>query len=81
MPTARTSFSTGRRIVRRGQTVAADDPVLKGREHLFRPSVEQATAAPGEQRDLVRCDVAGCTYSGTARGLKIHTGQAHKDDG
>ncbi len=41
------------RVVKGGQLVAADDPVVKGREHLFAPVedvVEQATAAPGELR-------------------------------
>lgn len=49
-----------------GQAYDSKDPVVKGREHLFesdndgedtprrgrRPKVEQATAAPGEHRDL-----------------------------
>jgi len=55
------SFATtenGRpRVVRKGTAVVANDPVVKGREKLFdaaedavRAPVEQATAAPGEQR-------------------------------
>ncbi len=39
--------------VKAGQTVAADDPVVKGREHLFRPVeevIEATTANPGELR-------------------------------
>lgn len=45
-----------------GQTlVRADDPIVKGREDMFEPlvvgylgggPVEQATAAPGEKRDI-----------------------------
>ncbi|KFU81011.1 hypothetical protein SAMN04489729_4814 [Amycolatopsis lurida] len=40
-------------IVKKGQTVAADDRVVKGREELFAPledTVEMLTRAPGEQR-------------------------------
>jgi len=52
------------RVVRAGDLVEDNDPVLQGRAHLFenvethvaqnqpRPPVESATAAPGEQRDL-----------------------------
>lgn len=57
----RRSFSVGRRTYRQGRIVDPDDPVVKGREHLFvdldeeaaaaRP-VEQATAAPGERREV-----------------------------
>jgi hypothetical protein len=45
--------------VREGDLVRAGHPLLKGREGLFKPAegyvrfdVEQATAAPGEMRDL-----------------------------
>lgn len=58
-----TTFRHGDRRVYlvEGQTlVRSDDPVVKGREAMFRPlnlgylggPVEQATAAPGEKRDL-----------------------------
>ncbi|MFE7236091.1 hypothetical protein ACFVAF_36865 [Streptomyces sp. NPDC057596] len=50
------------RVVRAGQLVEDDDPIVTGREASFesvdahlaarRPRVEQATAAPGEQRNL-----------------------------
>jgi hypothetical protein len=50
--------------MRPGQLVADDDPVIKGREHLFEdvdafmerqtPRVEQATAEPGARRSLTR---------------------------
>ncbi|MFB6943192.1 hypothetical protein ACFWGL_17140 [Streptomyces sp. NPDC060286] len=50
------------RVVRAGQLVEDDDPIVTGREASFesvdahlaarRPRVEQATAAPGEPRDL-----------------------------
>ena len=40
--------------LRRGDTVLSNDPVVKGREHLFtlkpEETVERATAAPGEKR-------------------------------
>lgn len=42
--------------VKKGQLFRADHPILKRREHLFKPTdmvrseVEQATAAPGEKR-------------------------------
>ncbi|UUV29137.1 hypothetical protein NQK81_30745 [Amycolatopsis roodepoortensis] len=44
-------------IVKKGQTVAADDRVVKGREELFAPledTVEMLTRAPGEQRFSVQ---------------------------
>lgn len=51
------SFSVGRRHVAKGQLVAADDPIVKGRESLFR-SVESATApAPQRRRARVRATV------------------------
>ncbi|NUT53686.1 MAG: hypothetical protein HOV94_41315 [Saccharothrix sp.] len=40
-------------VVKSGQTVAADDRVVKGRADLFEPlddHIEQATRAPGERR-------------------------------
>jgi len=43
-------------VITKDQTrVRAGHPILKGREHLFRPidahyEIEQATAAPGERR-------------------------------
>lgn len=48
------------RAFRKGQVVRSDDPVVKGRERFFEPAedklgivpVEQATAAPGEVRDV-----------------------------
>lgn len=54
---ARVSFHAGTRFVRRGQLVRSDDDVVKGREHLFADvneglGIEQATAAPGEVRDV-----------------------------
>lgn len=58
--------------------------VVKGREHLLEPAedaaerVEQATSGPGESRAVSHpCPVEGCDYSGSKRGLKIHTGQVH----
>lgn len=64
MPVARTSFSVDRRVIRAGTHVAPDDPVLDGREHLFTSDgVEQATAAPGEKRNVSRT-CAGTTASG-----------------
>lgn len=43
------------RVVKAGEILDADDPVVKGREALFDPLadvVEQATASPGEKRVL-----------------------------
>ncbi|MYU24757.1 hypothetical protein [Streptomyces sp. SID8352] len=50
------------RVVKTGQLVPDDDPIVKGRETSFesvdahlaarRPRVEQATADPGQPRDL-----------------------------
>ncbi|CAL9302782.1 MULTISPECIES: hypothetical protein [Streptomyces] len=50
------------RVVKTGQLVSDDDPIVTGREANFesvddhlagrRPRVEQATADPGEPRDL-----------------------------
>lgn len=46
------------RRISKGQIFRADDPIVKGREHLFRlldvPDVEQATAAPGEKRTVTK---------------------------
>ncbi|CAL9665061.1 hypothetical protein SUDANB145_07119 (plasmid) [Streptomyces sp. enrichment culture] len=51
----------GPRVVKAGQIVADDDPVVKGREDAFesvdahlarRPRTEQATAGPGEVRTV-----------------------------
>lgn len=49
------TFAFRDRVVSKGDVVASDDPILEGRESLFRlvpppPDVEQATAAPGERR-------------------------------
>lgn len=41
-----------KRRVSRGDVLASNDPVVKGRKNLFEPIVEQATAAPGEQRGV-----------------------------
>ncbi|MGY6501640.1 MAG: hypothetical protein ACXIVQ_12230 [Acidimicrobiales bacterium] len=56
---ARRSFSVGSRIIARGRIVAADDPIVAGRGHLFEPvdarlerEVERATAQPGERRHV-----------------------------
>lgn len=83
MPTPRETFRSGRLYVA-GIEVAADDPAVLRHPHLF-DGVEQATAAPGEKRDVappsakVTCDVDGCDYEGTSRGLSIHTGRSHGD--
>ena len=46
-------FFWGQRFVAVGEVVSPDDPVVKDREHLFKPiEVEQATAAPGETRNV-----------------------------
>ncbi|MFI7394016.1 hypothetical protein [Streptomyces tendae] len=57
------AYENGRpRVVKTGQLVPDDDPIVKGREASFesvdahlaarRPRVEQATADPGQPRDL-----------------------------
>ena len=55
---ARETFFVGNAKVTKGQLVNDNDPILKGKAHLFEPidgdiavpMVEQATAAPGERR-------------------------------
>ncbi|MFB7597256.1 hypothetical protein [Streptomyces sp. NPDC056160] len=57
------------RVVRAGQLLDDDDPIVQGREASFesvdahlaarRPQVEQATADPGEQRSLSTPSPAG----------------------
>lgn len=71
-------LAAGRRMVRAGDIVQADDPVVAGRDRLFVP-VEQATAAPGEVRTTVHvCDVCGKETASRA-GLGAHM-RVHKDD-
>lgn len=50
------------RAVKPGDLVDATDPVVKGREHLFESPeghVEQATAAPGELRNVTVLQAEG----------------------
>lgn len=45
------------RLVSEGDLLPVDDPVMKGRAHLFvdlEEGVEQATASPGEKRSVRR---------------------------
>lgn len=55
---ATTTFGWGQRIVREGDIVSSDDPVARRNAGLFQPitapTVEQATAAPGERRAVTR---------------------------
>lgn len=55
---ARSTFFWGQRVVNAGEIVSSDDPVAKHAPELFEPIVapvvEQATAAPGERRNLTR---------------------------
>lgn len=47
--------AAGRRTrlkIREGKVYRSDDPAVRDFGHLFRPVVEQATAAPGEKRSL-----------------------------
>ncbi len=47
------AFFVGQRFVHPEMIVSSYDPVVKGRESLFQPiEVEQATAAPGEKRNV-----------------------------
>lgn len=41
----------GRARINKGSLYRSDDPIVQGREHLFRV-VEQATAEPGEKRSI-----------------------------
>lgn len=52
----RSFLAPGRRLVREGAIVRSDDPITNGRAELFEPvtAVEQATAAPGERRNVRR---------------------------
>lgn len=48
-----TMFLPGRRLIAAGDIITSKDPALKGREMLFeRVGVEQATAEPGELRNV-----------------------------
>lgn len=96
MPTLRatTSFALpGRRHVNEGDLVDSSDPIVSGREHLFVSAdratsapVEQATAAPGERRNVQRaettethtCDVCG-QEAKSAAGLAAHK-RSHDED-
>lgn len=55
---ARTHFAIGRRHIRPGDIIDSTDPIVAGREQLFSPvedsvqRVEQATARPGEGRNV-----------------------------
>jgi hypothetical protein len=55
---ALTTFGWGQRMVREGDIVSSDDPVVRKNAALFEPIlapvVEQATAAPGERRTVTR---------------------------
>jgi hypothetical protein len=56
----RETFFYGNQKLSRGQLVRDDDPIARGKMHLFEPVpddlpvVEQATAAPGEIRTVRR---------------------------
>lgn len=51
-------FAWGQRIFITGQIVSSDDPVMRRHAALFErvevPNIEQATAAPGERRNVRR---------------------------
>lgn len=76
---ATTSFAAGRVHVREGVVLPDDDPVVAGREHLFEPVVETATAAPGEKRRLPQheCPVCGRkarSRAGLVAHMRVHEG-------
>lgn len=85
---ARQAFHAAGRFVRRGAVLRSDDPVVKGREHLFRDvnddlGIEQATAAPGERRNVSIsadhvCDECGFEAK-SASGLSAHQ-RSHEED-
>ena len=53
---ARTTFFWGQRVINQGDLIDGRDPVIKVAATLFdpidQPTVEQATAAPGERRSV-----------------------------
>ena len=67
---AKETFFVGNAKLTKGQLVNDDDPIVKGKEHLFEsteevaiPMVEQATANPGQRRAVRRPRVAGGRFA------------------
>lgn len=97
---AKNAFAVGRRVVKpidarmlRERVVMSNDPIVKGREHLFTDlldalGTEQATANPGERRtkppkqpkaDPLTCPDCGRKFK-NAGGLSSHQRAKHGDD-
>lgn len=76
--TAMDSFTVatknGKRMVLAGHTVRADDPIVKGREHLFADTDELAAAA-ADTDGVLRRPVEAAT---AAPGEKRNTGRRPK---
>jgi len=83
MPEVRRAFAVGRTVYKRGRHLAADDPVVKGREKLFR-NIETATAAPGEIRNTRIPAATTCSECGfeakTTAGLQAHQRSKHSQE-
>ncbi len=59
---AKTYFAAGRRIVRAGDLLPDNDPIVKGREHLFETPEEATPAAHAcDQCDFVARSAGGLT--------------------
>lgn len=78
----------GRRVIRKGTVLCADDPMVAGRDKLFQrlevthyckqrkeprreSVVEQATAAPGEKRNLEPSDTRAIREWAAAHGYDV----------
>ena len=59
MPKARETFIVGRRVVHAGDVVPKSDPIYRKNAELFEAEVEQATAAPGEKRNVKKVGTRG----------------------
>lgn len=44
------TFAAGRRVIAEGQEVAADDPIVRGREQLFQRVVAEGQEKPPPRR-------------------------------
>lgn len=56
MPIALTTFGAPGRQIFKGDEVAADDPVIKGREHLFETLEPTAKKRPAKRRAAAKSD-------------------------
>lgn len=70
-----------------GREVPADEAERVGYAPASGESAQDETDHPEPEPDVeplpdghVACPIDGCDYSGTRRGLKIHTGQVHDSE-